>query len=189
MKFISQRTLLLGLCGLSLLLIPLLHRLLAPIFRAPPIQPLTASQPASPTSGFIMDTLSFIQFQNERQEVFLSARRATSEDTDNRILLTGIAAKLYDSKGKTVRIQSGEAVYDNSREEITLRKSVRITTDDFTGTTDELHYYPEVKLAETSDKIELSRSGLRITGTGFNYDMKTSELLIGGHGRVHCVLD
>jgi LPS export ABC transporter protein LptC len=191
MKNLSQRTLLLGLSTLVLLLVPLWHQLLAPLLRAPAIAPLATqnAEPASPTSGFTMDLLTFIQFNEGKKELQLSARHASSEDTDGQVLLSDVMAELYDKNQKAVRLQSSEALYDTPREEITLRRSVNIRTDDFIGSTEELHYFPEIKLAETSKKVEISRTGLHITGTGLNFDIGAGELVIGGNGRVRCVLD
>lgn len=188
---LSQRTLLLGLCGLFLLLIPLWHRLLAPVLRAPAITPLAPRQTESAalTGGFAMDTLTFVQFDAGKRQLLLSARHAFSKDTDKQILLSGVTAELYDKKQKTVHLQSNEAVYDTPRDEITLRRSVNIKTTDFTASTEELHYFPEVKLAETAKKVEINRPGLHITGTGLSLDMGAGELVLGGQGRVHCLLD
>lgn len=190
MRIFSQRTLLLALGSLLLMLLPLWHRLLAPVLRAPAIKSETRQPLDAPTSGFTMDIFTFVQFNKGRKELILSARHAVSRDTDNRILLSGVTAELYGKKQKEVRLRSGEALYDTPREEITLRHSVNIKTDDFTGTTEELHYYPEMKIAQTSKKVEIRRPGLHITGNGLNFDIGAGELVIGGrHGRVHCVLD
>lgn len=189
MRNVSQRTLLLGLGGLLLLLVPLWHRLLAPVLRAPTIKSEQTQPRDAPASGFSMDILTFVQFNEGRKELLLSARHAVSKDTDNQILLSGVAAELYDEKQKAIRLQSGEALYDTPREELTLRRSVNIKTDEFTGSTEELHYFPEMKLAETAKRVDISRTGLHITGTGLNFDIGTGELVIGGRGRVHCILD
>ncbi|MEJ2689247.1 MAG: LPS export ABC transporter periplasmic protein LptC [Deltaproteobacteria bacterium] len=191
MKNFSQRTLLLGFSALVLLLVPLWHRLLAPLLQAPAITPLPTQQtePKTPISGFTMDLPTFIQFNKGKKEMQLSARYATSEDTGNQIVLSEVAATLYDKNQKAIRLHSTEALYDTTHEEITLRRSVNIKTDDFTGSTEELHYFPKIKLAETTKKVEISRTGRHIIGTGLNYDIGAGELVIGGNGRVRCVLD
>lgn len=190
MRFFSKRALLLAFGGLLLALLPLWHRLLAPVLRAPTIKAEPKQAVDAPTSGFSMDILSLVQFKEGQKEFMLSARRAVSKDTDNRILLSEVTAELYGKKQKPVRLRSGEALYDTPREEITLRRSVTIKTDDFTGATEELHYYLKSKLAQTSRKVEIRRSGLHITGYGLNFDVSAGDLVIGGHhGRVHCLLD
>lgn len=191
MKFFSRRNLPLILYSLAILLIPLWHRLLAPLLRAPAIAPLPVekTEETPPASGFSMNTLTFVQFNEGRKELMLSAQHAISENTDNQILLSDIDAELYDRREKAIRLQSGQALYDVPKDEVTLRQSVKIRTDEFTGATEELHYFPEIKVAETNKKVEIDRAGLHITGTGLNFDIGAGELEIGGHGRVHCLID
>ena len=101
--------------------------MLAPILRPPAIILQSPPGPANPASGFSMDALSFVQFQEGKQEILLTARRATSADTDGQILLTDVAAKVYDNDRDTIRLHSGEAVYDKPGEEIRFHRHHRGT--------------------------------------------------------------
>ena len=185
----SSRSLLLG--G------PLLLLLSAPLwigpfssFLTPPEMSLDqTSGKLKAQQGLFLEELTFFQSEGEHQEVRLSAQQAFSENTDRQILLSGVAAELQNNRGQVISIKSREAIYDTPEQKVTLQHSVRLRSDDFTGSTELLNYYPEVKLAQTTREIKLSRPGLRIKGTGLNYDLGSGELVIGGYGRVYCSIE
>jgi len=186
---VSSRTMLVGL--------PLLLIVLAPFwlgtvrsFLAPPSMP-TAGQADRPQTAqqFLMEGLTFYQFEGNREEVRLSARQASSQDMDREIVLSGVAAQLHGKKGRVIDIESESALYEAPKQQVILQRSVQLRTGDFTGSTDLLNFYPEVKLVDTTEKISLSRPGLKITGTGLTYDLSTGELVVGGQGRVFCSID
>jgi len=186
---LSSRTVLVGLPLLLLALAPLWLGAMRS-FLAPPPMP-TAGQAESPPTGqqFLMEGLTFYQFEGNREEVRLTARQASSEDMDREIVLNGVAAQLRGEKGRMVDIESESALYEPPKQQVILQRSVHLQTGDFTGSTDLLNFYPEVKLVDTTKRISLSRPGLKITGTGLTYDLGTGELVVGGHGRVSCSID
>jgi LPS export ABC transporter protein LptC len=189
MRRISTRSQLLGLPVLFFLLTPLWLPPLSSFLTPPALEKATEKTAAARANGFLMEGLTFSQTNNEQEEIHLTARQAFSENSDQQILLIGVTANLSDENGRELAVSSDEATYYPPEKQIILKKAVEIATDDFIGRTELLNYFPEVRIAETTEDVDFSGAEMKIRGTGFSYDLGSGELVVGGSGRVSCSID
>jgi len=189
MRRISTRSQLLGLPVLFFLLTPLWLPPLSSFLTPPALDKTSRKTAVAKANGFLLEGLTFFQTKNEQEKIHLTARQAFSENSDQQILLTGVTAELSDGKGRELAVSSHEATFYPPKKQIVLKKAVEITTNDFIGKTELLNYFPEVRIAETTEKVEFSGTAMKIRGTGFSYDIGSGEMVVGGSGRVSCSID
>lgn len=139
-----------------------------------------------PESSFVMEGVFLSQAKNGVDELFLQTTRMHSEKNQDLLFLEQPATTILNQKDKTVTVNGDEAIYETSKEILTMMGDVRLVTGNTLVLTPVMRYLAKYKKLKSAAAMELLAEGMRITGTSFMYDLESGNFRVGR--RVHCEL-
>ncbi|NOX26276.1 MAG: LPS export ABC transporter periplasmic protein LptC [Deltaproteobacteria bacterium] len=145
------------------------------------IPPMVAGH-GSPDNSLEMQDAVMQQSNNGRDDLRLHAAKMYSRDDRRLIYMDNVRARIGNTAAP-VMVKSGTAVYNTSREIITLRNDVEITNKDLVIKTTVMRYLAKYRIAKSAAAVQAVGRDMRVSGTSFMYDLRSGDFRIGS--RVH----
>ncbi len=130
---------------------------------------------------FSLEGVTFTQTREGLDDFLLSAELLSTVGSETRLELRKVQATVYDNDRRPILISSGEALYDTSRNILTLLDNVEIVSEDgYRIRTEALRYLVKYKKIKTAAPVELTGENSRVTGTGLYCDLASGAFRVGG---------
>lgn len=115
----------------------------------------------------------------------LTIENARKPSNRNAILIDGVTYQASDESGSEWRMEATEGVFFEARNELLLRKGVRISEAPTQATleTQAVRIFMDTSRAEGSRPVILTAKGSRTRGNGFELDLATNTATIIGEVR------
>ena len=171
---------------LVVVLSPIWWRLAADFLTIDVVQQQSQGTSHQAQSSFDMWQVKISEAENGKEEMRLDASHLYSKDNQKVLFFDDPVARLVGDREKPVTITGGSAVYDTTKEIITLLDDVELRSPDTQVLTPALRYMVKYKKVKSAESVEVNREGMRITGTSFFYDLVSGDFRVGK--RVVCNL-